>query len=134
MIYGGRSITVLFVKTHRTVSLKEWTLLYADCTSINLNFSIYLFSNWRVIALQNSVVSCQTSKWISHMYTYNPLPFELPPIFLPIPPLYVDTEPLFEFLSRTANSPLAIYFTYGNVSFHVTLSIQLPSPSLSPCP
>ena len=25
------------------------------------------------------------------------------------------------FLSHTANSPLAIYFTYSNVSFHVTL-------------
>ena len=29
---------------------------------------------------------------------------------------------------------LAIYFTCGNVSFHVTLSIHLPSPPLSPCP
>ena len=28
--------------------------------------SIYLFFNWRIIALQNFVVFCQTSTWISH--------------------------------------------------------------------
>ena len=27
---------------------------------------IYLFFNWRIIALQNFVVFCQTSTWISH--------------------------------------------------------------------
>ena len=32
---------------------------------------IYLF-NWRIIALQNFVIFCQTSKWSSHRYTYSP--------------------------------------------------------------
>ena len=36
------------------------------------------------------------------------------------------------FLSHTANSWLVIYFTYGNVSFHVTLSIQLTLSSPLP--
>ena len=31
-------------------------------------FLIYFF-NWRIIALQNFVVFCQTSTWISHRYT-----------------------------------------------------------------
>ena len=42
----------------------------------------YLFFYWRIIALHNFTVFCQTSIWISHRYTY-PLPFEtsshLPP-------------------------------------------------------
>ena len=29
-------------------------------------FLMYLFFNWRIIALQNFVVFCQTSTWISH--------------------------------------------------------------------
>ena len=35
----------------------------------SLNF---LFFYWRIIALQNFVVFCQTSTWISHRYTYTP--------------------------------------------------------------
>ena len=32
--------------------------------------AIYSFVNWRIIALQNFVVFCQTSTWISHRYIY----------------------------------------------------------------
>ena len=45
---------------------------------------IYLFTYWRIIALQNFVVFCQTSTWISHIcHIYirvciYPLPFEPP--------------------------------------------------------
>ena len=51
---------------------------------------LYLFNyffNWKIIALQNFAVFCQTSTWISHSYTYIPSLLELPPVFLPIPPL-----------------------------------------------
>ena len=54
------------------------------------------------------------------------------PIFLPIPPLQVDTEPLFEFPESYSKFQLAIYFTYGNVSFHVTLFIHLTLSSPLP--
>ena len=57
---------------------------------------------------------------------------KLPPVSLPIPPLYVDTEPLFEFPEPHSKFLLAIYFTHGNVSFHVTLSIQLALSSRLP--
>ena len=68
-------------------------------------------------------------------YTYSPSLLNLPPISCPIPLLQVDTEPLFEFPEPYSKFPLAIYFTYGNVSFHVTLSIHLTlSSPLSPCP
>jgi len=42
----------------------------------------------------------------------------------------IDTELLFEFPERYNNFPSAIYFTYGDVSFHVTLYIHftLSSP------
>ena len=58
----------------------------------------------------------------------------LPPISLPIPPLQVGTEPLFEFPKSYSKFPLAVYFTYGNVSVHVTLPIHLTLSSPSPCP
>ena len=55
------------------------------CTC-NLFFLIYLFFNWRIIALKNFVVFCQAATWISHRYTYTP-PFwtSLPsPSLLPL--------------------------------------------------
>ena len=47
-------------------------------------FLIYLFFNWKIMALQNFVF-CQTSTWISCRYTYLPSLLNLPPISLPIP-------------------------------------------------
>ena len=35
-----------------------------------LHLLLKLFFYWRIIALQNFVVFCQTSTWISHRYTY----------------------------------------------------------------
>ena len=35
-------------------------------------FFLFLFFYWRIIALQNFVVLCQTSTWISHRHTYIP--------------------------------------------------------------
>ena len=51
------------------------------------SFFFNLFFNWRIIALQNFVVFCQTSTWISHKCTYVPSLLNLPSISLPIPPL-----------------------------------------------
>jgi len=95
-------------------------------------FLLKLIFYWRIIALQNFVVSCQTSTWISHRYRYIPSLLNLPPISLPIPLLKVDTESLFELSEPYSKLPLAIYFTYGNVSFHVTLSIHLTLSSPLP--
>ena len=41
--------------------------------------------NWRVIALQNFALFCQTSKWINHRYTSISSLLKLPRISLPIP-------------------------------------------------
>ena len=100
--------------------------IYKLYTLFNIHFilSKIIFS-WKIIALQNFAVFYQTSKWISHRYKYIPSLFNLPPISLSIPPLWVDTEPLFKFPEPYSKFPLAIYFTYANVSFHVTLSIHL---------
>ena len=49
-------------------------------------FQIYLFFNWRIIALRNSVVLCQTSAWTRHRYTYVPSLWNLPPVSFPITP------------------------------------------------
>ena len=97
------------------------------------NYYNIVFFYWKIIALQNFVVFCQTSTWISHRYTYIPSLLKLALISLPIPPLYVDTEPLFEFPEPYSKFLLAIYFTYDNVSFHVTPPYISPSPPCSPC-
>ena len=99
---------------------------------MNQAHSYYLFLNWRITGLQNFVVFCQTSTWISHRYTYIPFLLNLLPILLPTPPLKVDTDPLFEFPEPNSKSPSAVYFTHGNVSFHATLSIYLTLSSPLP--
>ena len=63
------------------------------------------------------------------VYIY-PLPFE-PPSHLPPCATRVDTEPLIEFPEPESKFPLVIYFTYGNINFHITLHTShplLPSP------
>ena len=57
------------------------------CTSVLRCFSSFLFNlffYWRIAALQNSVVFCQTSTWVSRRYTYIPclLDFSLLSSFL----------------------------------------------------
>ena len=47
------------------------------------------------------------------------------PCSSPSHPSRLIQRPYLSFLSHTTNSPFAVYFTYGNVSFHVTLSIYL---------
>ena len=80
---------------------------------------------WRIIALQNFAVSCQTSKWITIGLHISPSLLNLPPISFPIPPLQDDTDPLFQFSEPNSKLPLTIHFTYGRVRFLVTLSIHL---------
>ena len=57
-----------------------------------------------------------------------------PPDKLQIMLLYTDTELLFEFPESYNKFRFPISFTYGNVSFHVTLSIHLILSSPLPCP
>ena len=68
-----------------------------------------------------------------------PLPLEhLPPSsslhLLPHPTLQDVTEAWLEFAESYAKFPLAIYFTFGNVYFHVTVSTGLTLSFLPPYP
>ena len=65
------------------------------------------------------LVSCQTSTWISHRYNVS-----FPLTLSPTSPLPLVIELRFEFPESYSKFPLAVYFTYGNVSFHVTLFIH----------
>ena len=96
-----------------------------------LTWQFFSFFYWRIIALQNFVVFCQTSTWISHRDTYIPSLLNLPPISSPSYPSRLIQSPC---LSPESYSkfPLPIYFAYGNVSFHVTLSIHLTLSSPLP--
>ena len=67
------------------------SILFPYRTLVGFCVYVYLFVlsifYWRIIALQNFAVFCQTSTWISHRYTYLPSLLNLPPIPLPTPPL-----------------------------------------------
>ena len=112
-----------------------WVIYPPECTSasffsvffkmrIRISIFIYFF-NLKIMALQNFVVFCQTSTWISrddeyiHEYIH-PCPCE-PSSHLPSH----LTPRLSEFPEPYSKFSLAIYHIYGNVSFHVTLSIHL---------
>ena len=56
----------------------EWTALEVSLLVFFFLFNSFFY--WRVIALQNFVVFCQTSTWISHRYTYIPSLWGLAPI------------------------------------------------------
>ena len=62
---GGRSVGLV------VSSLKNFPVC-CDPHSQRLktiqHFLVYLFFNWRIIALQNFIVFCQTPTWISHRY------------------------------------------------------------------
>ena len=80
-------------------------------------FLINLFLHWRIIALQSFAVFYQTSTRISHRYIHVPsLPFSSPSHSSRL------SQSPFEFPESYSKFPLTIYFTYGTISFHVTLS------------
>ena len=100
----------------------------------NLSFKYYggfffFLSHWDFLpSFFCHLISCQTSTRISHRYmvsTPSRASLHLPPH----PTLLDVTEPLFEFPEAFSRFPVALYFTYDIVSFHVTLSINLPPPS-----
>ena len=66
------------------------------------------------------MVSCHTSTIISLGYIHVPSLLNLPPI----PPFSLSQSP-FAFPESHSKFPLAIFFTYGIVNFHVALSIHL---------
>ena len=70
--------------------------------------------------------------WKTVLYIYIISLLKLSPIPLPIPPLQVDTENLFEFPETYSKFLLAIYFTYGDVTFPVTFSVHLTLSSPLP--
>ena len=94
-------------------------------------FKINSFFKWRIIALQNFVVFCQTSTRISHKYTYIPPRWTSLPSPSPSHPSRLIQSPRLSFLSRS-ELPLALSLTYASVGFHVTLSIHLALSSPLP--
>ena len=83
-------------------------------------FFINLYFNCRIIALQNFVVFCQTSTWISYRYTHVPSLFNLPRHPTPLGWYRVPVE-----FPETYSNSHWLFYIYGNVSVHVTLFIHL---------
>ena len=68
------------------VCVCEWELFNVLLNRL-LQFFKFIYFYWRIIALQNFAVSCQTSTWIIQRYTSIPSLLNLPPNSLPIPSL-----------------------------------------------
>ena len=82
----------------------------------------YLFFNWRIIGLQNCLF-LQNSMNQPKVYIF-PLPSEPPSYLPPCPTILGCCRGLVWVPWVIWKCPLAIYFTYGYVSFHVTVSIH----------
>ena len=84
-------------------------------------FFFSLFFYWRIIVLQNFVVFCQTSTWISHRYTYIPFLLNLPTISL----LFIFysyfwrcvTNMLFIWLGCEIHKKLVSYYMWSSVTY-----------------
>ena len=98
--------------------------------SVLLLLLLFLFFYWRMIALQNFVVFCQTSTWISHRYTYIPFWTSLPSPAPSYPSRLIQSLCL-SFLSPTANS-CWLSILHMVICFHVALSIHLTLSSPHP--
>ena len=133
LIFLGDRYFLIPVNTLEACSLVQSNFLVTACLFVCFSFlSLFIYLNWVIIAFQYCMASCQTSTLISHRYTYIPFLLNLPSISLFIPPLSVVAECWFEFPGSYSKIPLAVYFTYGNVSFHVTLSIHSTLSFLPP--
>ena len=77
---------------------------YFAFASAFLHSLFYFIFYWRIIALRNFSVFCQTSTSISHKYTHIPSFLNLPPNSFPIYPTRLIQSPRLSLLSHTANS------------------------------
>ena len=113
--------------------------------SNGLSLSLSLFFNWRIIYLQNFVISCQMATWISHryiyiytyIYIYIYYIYIIPPFWASLPspspshPSRLIQSPCLSFLSHTANSHW-LSTLHMVICFHVTLSIHVTLSSPLP--
>ena len=109
---------------------KRWSFYFFSCAQNFFSFENFInFFNWRITALQNFVVFCQTSTWISHRYTYVPFLLNFPPTSHPIHPSRWS-EHWFELPESYRKFPRAICFTCVSVYVFIPFSpFVSPSPS-----
>ena len=116
------SVTVSIVSP----SICQKVMILDAMILVFLNVEFFIF-NWRIIALQNFVVFCQTSTWIIYIYIY-PFPFWTSvPSPTPFHPSRLIQSPCFEFPEPYRKFLLNIYFTYDNVSFMLLFPYISPS-------
>ena len=95
------SLLRVFIKIECWI-LSEDFLSFLRGFKKNLGGTLFIFLNWRIIALQNFVVFCHTSTRIS--YTHVPSLPNLPPISHPAPPSRVSQSPCLGSLGHIAHS------------------------------
>ena len=131
MLHFGGSLSSVELRLHQIVLNIHWG--EPRTAFFFLFLKMYLFFNWRIIALPNFVVFCQTSTWISHRYIYI---YISPPFWSSLPspsPSHhsrLIQNPCLSFLRHTANSYwLSIVHMVREVS--ITLSIHLTISPIS---
>ena len=112
----------------------KWSKALKSSFGLGCLYDFFLFffnlciCNWRMIAAQYCVAFCPALAWISHRYTYVPSLWRLPPASRLAPRLWAVTERWVELPASHSVCTLAVYSTYGDTGFSVTLSIH---PTLS---
>ena len=116
---------MFFTQIYSAFGLSGLLLTWLDFCVFNPLMLTSFFFNWKIIALQNFVVFCQTSTWISYRCTIYLLLPEFPS-HLPPDPTLLDWYRAPVWVSwAIQQSPISYLCYTGNVSFHVTLSIHL---------
>ena len=83
---------------------------------------IHLFFSWRIIALQNFAVFCQTSTWINHRCTYVPSLLKRPP---PSTPLSLDVSVVQRWGSSPASVWKTCWFTHNQILIRAYITMPL---------
>ena len=101
------------------------TVLYrCQCYSLSFLFS-FIFISWRLITLQYCSGFCHTLTWISHGFTYIPIPI-LPPTSLSTQFLWVFPVHQAQALVSCIQPGLVICFTLNNIHVSVLFSRNIP--------
>ena len=133
----SRFISLPFSLSLETRHSLPWRMIFKK----QYFFNLFGF-NWRIIALQYCIGFCHTSTWISHRYTYVPLPLTS----LPLTPSHSSRSsqsPGLSSLSHTAHSHrlsilhmavymLPCYSLHSSPHLHPLTTVSLFSMSASP--
>ena len=119
----------------------EFRIQVWNCkTQMGLEHTVFFFFLFNLLFLLKDNCFKEFCYFLSNLNMNQPYVYIYPLLYEPLAHLPSHPTPLGLYRAPVWVSwaiqqiPMAIYFTYGNVSFHVTLSIHLTLSSPLPCP